>query len=180
MAPRDPARVQLDFPQLTADLIAALSLTGTVGLLEFSDLVTPVFLIGSRGIDFGGALPDFTSAGVFSGSLSAPAGNTVVVDTGALAAGTYDIQGHLSYSADTAAVGTPMSLQHRNAANNATLAELLTIPSANVFSSMTLALPLMGYVIGLNERLRVLSPSVALVAGSSVSASILMQIRPTP
>lgn len=179
MAPRDASLVQLDFPQLVADLIATLSLTGTVGVLGFSDQVVPAFLIGSRGINFGGDLPAFTSAAVFNGSVSLPAANTVVVDTGALPAGTYDVFANLGYGGSFAAGIGIVSLQHRDAANVATLAVLASVTVLDAILIDHVELPLIGYKIGLNERLRVISPTTVMNRGG-ISCSIFVQIRPTP
>ena len=178
MAPRDAAKVQLDFPQLTADLIAALNLTGTLGLLELSDLVTPVFLIGSRGIVFGVENPVFGSAGISSGTALNPAANTIVADTGVLPDGDYDIAGNIAFAGSMVASNSAFVLEHRNAANNATLATLLSLTVINVASNGVSTLPVTGYKIGLNERLR-LRTWIAAFTGA-VSGSIMVQIRPTP
>jgi len=182
MAQRDADAVQLDFPQLTADLIRELRLTGTLGLLGFSDQVAPVYIVASRE----GALtvrvdaPVFESGEVFDGGLTNAPANTVFSDTGQLPAGNYDIWGQIS-AAGQAGVGphTSIELQHRNAANNATLAILLQCSVkivVDMFSSA--ALPHMGYQLGLNERLR------CIIVGSTyvgfIATTIAARLRPTP
>lgn len=177
MPPRDPTKTQLDFPILTADLIDQLNLTGTVGLLDFLAEVRPVFLIGSRGITFGSQLPDFGSAEVFDGTGSNPAANTVIATTGALPAGTYDIACNIA-SSGTGTAGQFWALQHRNAADAATLATLLSLPLNGTQHSREAALPPIGYVLALNERLRVVTPATAPAA--QITTSIFAALRPTP
>ncbi len=177
MAPRDPNKVQLDFPVLVADLIDQLSLTGAVGVMEFSDVVTPVFLIGSRGITFGSELPDFASSEVFFGSVVSAAANTVIADTGQLAAGTYDITAFMTKSASST-LSTPALLQHRNAADNATLATLASQPMSGIHDEVIGVLPLMGYQIGLNERIRFINSTG--VSTGPQTCTIMATIRPTP
>jgi len=179
MAGRDSTRPQLEFPALVAELIDQLRLTGQVGRLNFSDEVIPAFLIGSRGINFGGDLPAFASAAIFSGSFSNPAANTILADTGPLAAGTYDVQGSLSMAGTVAAGSGVFILEHRNAANNATLARLIDLIITPTHQQSGVLLPLMGYVLSLNERLRAISPAQA-VANGGLSSIIYAQIRPTP
>lgn len=179
MAGRDPTRPQLDFPDLIADLITQLRLIGQVGLLNFSDQVIPTFLIGSRGINFGGDLPTFASAAVFGASAALPAANTVISDTGALPAGTYDLMASVGY-AGSIGVGTgTVELEHRNAANTVTLARMAVMVVHAVNHTQNIDVPLMGYSIGLNERFRVISPGTAMGAGG-ISSTIYAQIRPTP
>ena len=179
MPPRDPAKVQLDFPLLVADLIDQLRLVGAVGLLDFNPEVTPVFLIGSRGITFGSQLPDFASSEVFSGTVFNPLANTVIADTGPLAAGTYDIFGSLTQSGNVAFTVSQFRIEHRNAANTATLATPLicAIHNSGVISQTT-ALPPIGYQIGLNERLRAIGPDIQ--PSGTLGAVIGVALRPTP
>mgnify|MGYP000176339863 CR=1 FL=1 len=178
MPPRDPTKVQLDFPLLVADLIDQLKLLGPVGLLDFNPAVQPVFLIGSRGITFGSLLPDFDSSEVYFGQATDPIGNVVLIDTGALAAGTYDLGCNLSATGNAGQLA-PLRLEHRNAANNATLATLFHLSlSLSTHDYAVGAMPTIGYNIGLNERLRI-------VSGGSVSDSlqcgtIYASLRPTP
>jgi len=178
MAGRDPTRPQLEFPALVAELITELRLTGQVGRLNFSDQVIPAFLIGSRGINFGGDLPAFTSAAVFAGDNDTPPSNAIIADTGALPAGTYDLMGDLSLHGAAGAGDGIYRLEHRNAANDGTLATLMNMHVDTVSRDTITRLPLMGYVIGVNERIRAII-GVAVTSGG-VSAVIFAQIRPTP
>lgn len=179
MAGRDPTRPQLEFPELVAELITQLRLSGQVGRLNFSDEVIPAFLIGSRGINFGGDLPVFNSAAVFQGDAILPGANFILVDTGPLPAGDYDMMLTMSLFGNTAGGTGTMQLQHRNAANAATLANMMAIPVSGTFREMDTTLPLMAYTLGLNERLRVASAGVAMTVGS-LSATLFVRIRPTP
>jgi len=178
MAGRDPTRPQLEFPELVAELITLLRLTGQVGRLNFSDEVIPAFLIGSRGINFGGDLPAFTSAAVFDGSFGDPAANTVIADTGPLPAGTYDVQASLFGTGTVPTTPQVFDLQHRDAANLANLATLMFTVITATEHTFAAVLPLTGYVLGLNERIRAFSPG-QIVTGA-LAATIFAQIRPTP
>ncbi len=181
MAERNAERIQLDFPQLVADVIRQLNLTGTVGLLEFSDQVTPVYIVAQRAgaLDIVTAPVTFESAEVFNGQAWSAAANTVLADTGAMAAGTYDLQLQLSCTASTAAAATPFVIEHRNAANAVTLAVLLSqaiiVTQGAAHSVQT---GIFGYVIALNERIRILTPN-QLVSGG-LSGQIFAALRPTP
>jgi len=179
MAGRDPTRPQLDDPALIAELITALRLMGQVGLLNFSDEVIPAYLIGSRGINFGGDLPAFTSAAVFSGAVDLPLANTIVADTGPLPAGTYDVMAQINLLGSTAVASANCPFQHRNAANNATLATLNFFYINTTDRTVFVFIPLFGYVLGLNERLRISSPGLNMASGG-IGANIFAQIRPTP
>lgn len=179
MAPRDPTKPQLDFPALVADLIEELRLTGQVGLLDFLDAVRPVYIVAARegALAFSATGPTFTSAGITGTSADNPALNVIVGDTGPLAAGDYDIWANMSMAIATTGIG-PIELQHRNAANTATLAVLLHLHGRAGDKTLSNQLPLIGYTVGLNERFR-FQVLVAGIAGS-VGTVIGLQIRPTP
>ena len=77
----------------------------------------------------------------------APAANTVLADTGALAAGNYDIEVDAGAS-DTVALGKHIEIQHRNAANGANLHTfVIPTPNSNSFVWKKVA-------VALNERIR--------------------------
>lgn len=179
MPVRDPTKTQLDNPQLVADLINELQIIGTIGLLDFIPAVNPVFIVGSRGLAINVELPVFQSAELFDGSGANQVAGTILADTGQLAAGDYDIWANLG----VAGVSTPgntgqVVLQHRNAANAATLA---TIVQVGLFTSAGVvfgSLPLTGYQIAQDERIR------ASVVGATISGiahcSMGVRRRPTP
>jgi len=179
MPPRDPSRIQLDFPQLTADLIDQLKLLGTVGLLDFSPQVIPTFLIGSRE----GALTvtnepvAFQSGEIFEDTTTSPGAGAVFADTGALPAGTYDVICGVSYAAHPGGADF-ITFEHRNAANAATLAAWpLARGSADTQSQ---AFPLsMAYSLALNERLRFLN-GTAVAGGATFATYIMARRRPAP
>lgn len=179
MAQRDASRVQLDFPQLTADIIAQLRLTGVVGLLDFLDQIRPVYIVAARE----GALtvvasgPLYTSASIFSGSVVNPVALATIANTGPLAAGDYDIWANMNVVGNIATT-EPLSLEHRNAADNATLATLLQVSLAGGNLSGNNALPVVGYTLAANERFRMTNRG-GLVNGQ-MSGSIGILIRPTP
>lgn len=179
MGSRDASQVQLDFPELVADIIGQLNLTGTVGVLGFSDQVTPVYIVAQRA----GALaitltpPLFASAAIFSGSAANPVANTILADTGPLPAGDYDIFASMVVRA-SAVANSFMVLQHRDAGAGATLAELLLLPLDGTVVAAEVVLQSMLYTLALNESLRVLT-STNTIAGV-VACVIGAVIRPTP
>lgn len=178
MPPRDPGKIQLDFPLLVADLIEQLGLVGTVGLLDFAPTVIPVFIVGDRDLSVDAVSPVFASTQIFQGFSAAPLNNAVIVDSGQLPAGTYDIFGAIS----SKAVGTSAAqilLEHRNAANDATLAVLLSVVFTSVIADVHANLAPMGYVIAEDERLRVANIGGVNATGP-VAATIGARIRPIP
>jgi len=158
VARRDPSRPQLDFPQLTADLIDQLNIRGPVGLLNFEDIVQPVFLIGSRGVTVDAVTPEFTSSEMIAGRLLNPGASSNVFDTGQLTAGTYDIFASISASG-TLTAGLVLELVHRNALNNGDVRTLLMVGVSATQQSPVANLPMFGYVIAQNERFILRCPS---------------------
>jgi len=179
MGARDAARVQLDFPQLVADIIRQLNLTGTVGLLEFSDQVTPVYIVAQRAgaLDIDLTPVAFASAEIASGIIINPGAGVVIADTGPLAAGNYDIFGNISTHGNQNISGNAITIEHRDAADAATLATLLYNVSTTVSGRAQAFLPPIGYILALNERLRVVSKAAYTgVVGGMIGA----RLRPTP
>jgi len=181
MPERDARLVQLDFPQLTADMIRELRLTGTLGVFNLLGEVRPVYIVASRGgaLDVRSSPPVFTSASIFNGFADVPAANAIIADTGALPAGNYDMFASISYEGSLPGVRGEIQLQHRNAANAATLAVPLDLVLSGNVSRSNLVLPLVGYTLGLNERFRVQLLGGNIVSGG-MTASIGILIRPTP
>ncbi len=177
MPPRDPAKIQLDFPLLTADLIDQLNLVGTIGLLDFAPTVLPVFIIGDRDLSVDAIAPTFTSSQIFSAFVGAPVANAVVLDTGELPAGTYDVFGQISFNGG--AVGAShLELQLRNAANAATLAVLGDVTTTIASNSGGEQFPIVGLEIAADERLRV--QMLVTTGPPAVSATIGARLRPVP
>lgn len=179
MADRDASKVQLDFPQLTADIIAALRLTGTLGLFDMSDVVIPTISVGNvRPQTFVFQPVTFTSAEVFSGTVVDAVGASTVIDTGQLAAGTYDLAFILNFVGSIALPQDTMELQHRNAANDTTLAILGGLGGTNAQFASVQVSPLIGYEIAQNERIRWLT--FAQIMDGVATASLYLRLRPTP
>lgn len=178
MAGRDPNKPQLDFPQLTADIIRQLRLTGQLGLLDFSDQVAPVYIVAARegALEFEATSPAFASAAISSANVITPALNSVIVDTGPLPAGVYDIFASGSATGNMSINGE-YALQHRNAANAATLATLLSMSLFGTTQFINMTLAPMGYTLALNERLRWFMEAAN--TGSN-SGTIAVLRRPTP
>jgi len=120
MPERNPANVQLDFPQLVADMIDQLKLIGSVGLLDFDPIVRPVYIVGDRDLAVQVQEIVWLPAENFAIVSANPASAAVLIDTTALPAGDYDVISGWTM----ANMGAPgdLQLQHRNAANSATLA----------------------------------------------------------
>jgi len=179
MPPRDPTRTQLDNPELVRDLIAQLEIIGQIGLLDFVPAVNPVFIVGSRGLSITNDPPVYEPAEIFDGTAAGPAANTVVADSGALPAGDYDIWANLG-TAGQANAGTfaIVALQHRNAANAATLATLLQIVVNTNGQRGFGSLPQTGYRLAINERIRAIT--LLQVISGGVSASFGVRLRPVP
>lgn len=91
----------------------------------------------------------------------APAANAVQATTGTLAAGDYDFDILLAVS-DTVAVGKALVVEHRNAADSATLQNL----GGCTPNGGAVQLALRRYTIAANERIRVV---VGAVAGAATS-----------
>lgn len=181
MPPRDPGKSQLDFPLLLADLIRELKLLGApIGLLDFVPSVQPVYIVSARGgaLDVTAAPPIWTSSEIFDGSAASPAAATVIVDTGQLEAGDFDITATVSNVGQNGVSSGEIQLQLRDAANAATIAVPITLPTTqlNVFGSITL--PIAGIQIAENERLRIQVITTAMTG--MVSGVIMAKRRVTP
>lgn len=178
MAERNPDKPQLDFPQLTADLIEQLRLVGPVGLLDFLDAVQPVYIVAQRegALDIGLTPPVFASAEISFGDAVNPASGAVIATTGPLAAGNYDIFAEISANA-LIIVGGSLVVEHRNAADTVTLARLLYITLAGTMFASQAFLPTVGYEISLNERLSI---AVTGIVSGVVAGMIAARLRPTP
>ncbi|HEY2936940.1 MAG TPA: hypothetical protein VGJ25_10085 [Gaiellaceae bacterium] len=101
-----------------------------------------------------------------SAVTTASAAAAVIADTGALAAGDYDFDVRIA-GGGVVAAGKVLLLEHRNAANGATLQTL-----AMVGATEPLALTLRRYTLALNERLRVIVGAVAFAAAERAQAAI--------
>lgn len=104
-----------------------------------------------------------TAAG---GSAAAPTAAQVIADTGQLAAGVYYIEAFLAISGASLA-GKHLVLQHRDAANAATLMELALCPAGGAMGAGRERL-----VVALNERVRVVVGAVAVAAAEVAHAEI--------
>lgn len=122
-----------------------------------------------------GALADLFGRGVAPTEVgavaTAPAAGAVITDTGPLPAGVYRVESVLGLSGALAA-GKHVVLEHRNAANNATVTTLALCPAGAVeafmFQRVTLAL---------NERLRVIT-GIILAASEVAQGSIVATLLP--
>lgn len=101
-----------------------------------------------------------------SGLAIAPGAAGVVADTGPLAAGTYLLELNLAASA-LAAAGKHIQVEHRNAANAATINTLAGCAGGQMFSSIVGRI-----VIAANERIRAVIGAVAFAASEGAIASI--------
>jgi hypothetical protein len=115
-------------------------------------------------------LPNPTPVG---GSVTAPGIGAVIADTGALPAGTYRVEVSAGFS-DTVVAGKGLTIEHRDAANTATVRTLGHVPAA---SGASIAIERL--VLALNERVRVINAGVAGAAGSVAIASIRAYVLPS-
>jgi hypothetical protein len=101
-----------------------------------------------------------------SNSSAAPGASAVLADTGALAAGDYDFDVAMAIL-DTNAVGKGMVVEHRNAANAATLFQL-----GGCASPGNQWLHIQRKTLALNERIRVIAGTAAGAASSLYISAI--------
>jgi hypothetical protein len=96
----------------------------------------------------------------------------VIADSGALPAGDYRVQVLIGY-ADTLAAGKCAVIEHRNAANAATVDQLGAVPAGDsreiIIERLTLAA---------SERIRVVNDAVVGAAGSVVVATVIAALLP--
>lgn len=178
MGELDPSIPQVNDPELEAALIRGLSIVGRIGKLRVLDVVLPTISLGDvvqATVEVRN--PSFTSSNVFSnGALLAPAGGTILADTGQLAAGIFDVEMYFTTNDDTQ-ISNMFRVEHRNAANAANLAiwdriaafGLAGVGSNPYFHSFA-------YEVALNERLRI-SLTNAAGAGRSWLATIFARLR---
>lgn len=173
MPDRDPSKVQLDFPLLNADLIRQLRLTGQIGVMDFDPVVRPVFIIGDRGISIEVEQPVYEPAGIIDGSVNNAVAGSVLLDTGQLAGGIFDFKIYMSASLTTGAPNL-VQVQHRNAANTATLDawEAAITHNSTMIWDYEFAL-----LIALNERIRI---SVTATVVGRIATTIMSRRRLTP
>lgn len=98
---------------------------------------------------------------------AAPAANAVQATTGALSADDYDFDIFLAV-ADTVAVGKGLVVEHRNAADNATLFNL----GGATPNGGAVVIPIRNYTIAANERIRVIAGTAAGAANSMYVSAI--------
>lgn len=176
MAPRNPAIVQSDAPQLVSDLIKELQLIGPgVGLLGFSDQIAPVFIIGARGVVFEAQEPVFAPAEVFSVIELGIVGGTDILDTGQLEAGNFDVICSFAIAGSSSGVQA-LNLVQRNAGNTANVARW----PAMMVGSSTLGLasqtPLK-FSIRVLENERFIVEADVTDVGATVSAWLMVRRR---
>jgi hypothetical protein len=103
---------------------------------------------------------------VASGQAAAPTAGQVIADTGALAAGIYDIEVTLGFSG-AAAAGKQITVEHRNAANNANIQQYAMLPCPGAhpvyFARVSVAA---------GERIRAVIGAVAAAASEVAHATI--------
>jgi len=178
MPPRDPTQIQLDFPELVADIIGQLSLLGQVGLLGFSPEVVPVYIAAARGgsLAVTAGNPIVTDAGLASSNDLGPGLNAVLADTGQLVEGVHDFTVGIEFAND--AVAGFVFLQHRDAANLVTLSQI-PLPRVNAQPHGT-AMPI-SFAMRMQTNERVRWQIDAASTGTSRWGSYIMStLRPSP
>lgn len=170
MADRSAALPQVIDEQFVADLIRDLQVVGTLGVLNVSDGIVPVYLLGQRtAFQFEAQDPFYAAGEVFSaGEQTNPAANFVLADTVALPVGTYDLIATIGQGGNN---GLVFRFQHRNAANAADINTWMVAMPPEDTKRYRFAL-----TIAASERFRVLNVA-APGAGVLVQASIEARIR---
>ena len=102
-----------------------------------------------------------------SAVVTAPAANVIIADTGALAAGDYDFDVTMAIADTTLTAGKVLLLEHRNAANNATLQTLAICVQQGAIDKQ-----IRRYTLALNERVRIIQGAVAGLAASRYVGAI--------
>lgn len=108
----------------------------------------------------------FQEAAVVGNESAAPAAGAVLADSGALVAGLYDIKVEMACS-DTPAPGRGMKVEHRNAANNATIRVL-----GGATPETTVQVEHFRYRLAANERVRVIAGTAAAIAASMYVSAV--------
>lgn len=173
MAERDANVPQVNDPQLEADLLRVLRVRGPLGVLNVLDGIVPVVLMGTvRPFDFQVLQPAFSPGNIFSSQDTSPGVNTVLLDSGPLPAGTYDV----IFNANIINLGSGagyLRMQHRDSANAATLADLAAAFGGTNSTNFTQALAI---VVAANERFRWIT-DVASAPTGQISTLIAAIIR---
>jgi hypothetical protein len=137
---------------------------GSTGLTDAQLRATPVPVSGV--VVSAPAIPPVTIR--VSAAPAVPAANAVIVDTGALAAGQYRVE-YSASAMDTVAVGKGMLLEHRNAANTATIHTL-----AGVNASGAITGEISRVTVASNDRLRWIAGTAAGAASSKYHGCITL------
>jgi len=172
MAERKPGTdPQVTDDDFVDDMIRDLKVVGRLGVLDVSDKIVPIYLLGQRtAFKLSVQQPSYNVAEIFSGGLLLnPGAGTVIADTTALAIGTYDFIVDLT----TVAANVSMEIQWRDTANVADINNW-TIRLAN--AGMTAYRWTMAISVLPLERLRVVN-TAAPGAGISIQASIAATLR---
>jgi hypothetical protein len=147
-------------------------ISGNVGVSNFpaSQAVTGTFWQATQPVSIAAVVKAREDTSVMtwaSVKSAAPTANAVQATTGALAAGNYDFDINLA-CADTVAVGKGLVVEHRNAADNATLQNL----GACTPNGGAVVIQLRNYPIATNERIRVIAGTAAGAASSMYVSAI--------
>lgn len=145
--------------------------TGTVAVSNFpaSQAVTGTFFQATQPVSLASlpkAREDSVAMTWASVKSAAPTASAVQATTGALVAGDYDFDIYLTVS-DTVAVGKGLVVEHRNAADGATLQTL-----GGCAGPGNQVIQLRRYTIATNERIRVIAGTAAGAASSMYVSAI--------
>lgn len=176
MAELDPNKPQVTDPVTVAGLARVLSVRGALGVLDVADIIVPVISVGSLApLEVAIRSPAFRSTDVFSAGLQTnQAINTVLADTGALTAGTFDIT--MFGSTTRLGAGVVVLVQHRDAANAANLMTYTYLFHAVAGVGRDDFSITFGYEFAANERLRILQGNAG-AANEGYVATIFARIR---
>jgi len=138
-----------------------------------SDTILPISIVDSQITLAAEAVKVlYSRSQMFSGRATAPTSSTVIVDSGALAAGDYDLQVWATGMSNTG--GVSLRMEHRDAANGASIFDydmLNWLATQAQHAEYDLALTLLA-----NERVRVIAVG-NFAAGEEVAAAVLIKRR---
>lgn len=168
MAQINPLVPQSTDQALVAELIKALAIQGgPIGRLPLSDTIVPVVNLQDLRPSI---FPILDRSRIFSGTATAPAAGAILVDSGQLPEGTFDIT--VDFSTGDGATNQLIRIEHRNAANagNIWLARLATHEN---YVAVSFAV-----FVANNERIRVFVTNAG-AAGTIYAANIYTSQRVT-
>ncbi len=160
-------------PQIRVDLIRNLTILGELLQLEVLPAVLPVAVVDQPDFQVRTQQPLYLRGEISNANASSPAAGTVILDTGQLAAGDYDVQGYWTDQGVT--VDYAALFSHRDAADAADIDLWVLRRDSSIAGSFQ---KVMDFAIQLlfNERIRV-SVTADPGVGATVQATLMVKRR---